>query len=79
MPQVIKIPTSKIKSNETDTITVSIDPIVIEINLIVKTSEKDTIINNKEIDTIINIKEKETETNWEIPNFNVKKIKFGKE
>ncbi len=78
MPQIIKIPTSKIKANETETINVSIDPIIIEINLVVKTSEKDTMIN-KEIDTIINVKEKEQKTNWEIPSFDMKKIKFGKE
>jgi hypothetical protein len=63
-----------IQKNGTDTLLVSVDPIVIELNITIN-SEGGIAVSatgTKKVD------EEEEKINWAIPTFDNKKIKFGK-
>ena len=69
-PVITKI----VEKNGTDTLVISVDPIVIELNITVN-SEGGISVSSTKAKTVV---EDEEKTNWAIPTFGSQKIKFGK-
>lgn len=75
MPQLIKPTITKIINKDgKETLSISVEPIVIELNLTI-TSEGGIAVNNAKAATVVPEEEK---VDWAIPSFGGKKIKFGK-
>ena len=74
MPQVIKTPDTKIvtKNGECQ-LSISVEPIVIEITLNINGDGTVSMASTKE-----KPKPAEDPTNWIVPDFGARKVKFGK-
>lgn len=77
MPQLIKPTITKIINKDgKETLSISVEPIVIELNLTITNSPNNLSfeITNAKATTI----QEEEKVDWAIPSFGGKKIKFGK-
>lgn len=79
MPQLLKMPITKIVKldNGEEKLSISVEPIVIELNLTI-TSEGSVNIASAKAETTTETEESQEKINWAIPTFGGKKIKFGK-
>ena len=78
MPQIVKTPHTKIitKNGETE-LSITIEPIVIEITINVNSNGTVSVGEGKtKIEEIV--KKEEEDTTWAIPQFTSNKINFGK-
>jgi hypothetical protein len=76
MPQLLKMPITKImKIDGEEKLSISVEPIVIELNIVVSSDGTVNIASAKAESTTEMPEEK---VNWAIPTFGGKKIKFGK-
>lgn len=76
MPQFLKTPITKIiKVDGEEKLSISVEPIVIELNIVVSSDGTVNIASTKAENTTEIPEEK---VNWAIPTFGGKKIKFGK-
>lgn len=66
--------TKIVEKNGIDTLVISVDPIVIELNITVN-SEGGVNVSSAKAKTVA---EEEEKVNWAIPTFGSQKIKFGK-
>lgn len=76
MPQLLKMPVTKImKVDGEEKLSISVEPIVIELNIVVS-SDGTVSIASAKAESVTEMPEEKV--NWAIPTFGGKKIKFGK-
>jgi len=75
MPQVLKMPVTIMKVDGNEKLSIFVEPIVIELNIVVS-SDGTVNVASAKAETITEIPEEKV--NWAIPTFGKKKIKFGK-